>query len=98
MATHPHARWRMPREFSVRLRSWGDETVAYHDGSGDTHLLGPIEAAAIHALRQTPSDLDGLTRQVAADLGLPPDTELATHLAALIDEFRKLGLVEPDVT
>lgn len=88
----------MPREFSVLLHSWGDETVAYHDGSGDTHLLGPVEAAAIRALQQSPADVDDLTRQVATDLNVPPDTDLATHLAALILEFHKLGLVEPDVS
>ncbi len=96
MVTQSHSRWRMPREFSVQLRGWGDESVAYHDGSGDTHLLGPVEAAAIRALQQSPADVDSLTRQVAADLNLPPDPDLAAHLAVLIDEFHKLGLVEPD--
>jgi len=98
MVTHSHSRWRMPREFSVLLRSWGDETVAYHDGSGDTHLLGPVEAAAIRALQESPANVEDLTRQVASDLNVPADTELATHLTALVREFHKLGLVEPDLT
>lgn len=98
MVTQSHPRWRMPREFTVQLHSWGDESVAYHDGSGDTHLLGPVEAAAIRALQKSPADVDGLTQQVAMELGLPPDTDLSTHLTALIQEFRKLGLVEPDPT
>ena len=98
MVTQSHPRWRMPREFSVQLHSWGDESVAYHDGSGDTHLLGPVEAAAIRALQQSPADLEDLTRRVATNLDLPPDADLAAHLAALVLEFHKLGLVEQDVT
>ena len=96
MVTQSHPRWRMSRAFSVQLHSWGDESVAYHDGSGDTHLLGPVEAATIRALQKSPADVDGLTRDVAVDLNLPEDAELATHLNALIREFHKLGLVEPD--
>lgn len=96
MTTQPQPRWRLPQDFSVALHSWGDETVAYHDGAGDTHLLGPVEAAALRALRRAPDGLDGLTRQVAAALDLAPDAALAAHMAALVQEFHKLGLVEPD--
>lgn len=96
MTSHRPLRWRLPRNFQIHLQSWDDETVAYHSGSGDTHLLGPVETAALHALQRQAADVGNLARHVAADLDLPADQELIAHLDALMLEFQKLGLVEPD--
>lgn len=97
MTSNEASRWRLPRGFPIRLQSWDDETVAYHDGSGDTHLLGPVEAAAIRALQRRPANVEGLMQEVAAELNLPADAVLRAHLDALVYEFHKVGLIEPDV-
>lgn len=45
---------------ALHLRSWGDEFVAYHALSGDTHLLDAQTGRLLQTLQQTPADIQTL--------------------------------------
>ena len=43
-------RWKVHANSDLRWRSWQDDSVLYHGASGDTHLLDPVAAEALHFL------------------------------------------------
>ena len=50
-------RWRLSTT-SIAWRDLDGDIVVYHDGSGDTHHLGPLAGAAIRALAEHSSGLE----------------------------------------
>lgn len=88
--------WRVPVQAQLHWRTWGDEVVAYHAASGDTHVLNRAAAAALHAMQQGPRDRDALCRIVAEQLQADPtDDELLAIVDQMLGDFDELGLIEP---
>ncbi len=50
-------RWRLAAA-SIAWRDLDGDIVVYHDGSGDTHHLGPLASATIRALAQHAGGLE----------------------------------------
>jgi PqqD family protein of HPr-rel-A system len=90
-------KWRVLPSFELHWRddpSWGDSAVVFHPGSGDTHLLNPLAAEALHALSESPLDAGELTQHLALRME-GASSELAAQLRQLLQEFDDLGLIEP---
>lgn len=80
---------------SLHWRRWGDEFVLFDVGSGQTHQLPPITAAALMMLEAAPGDLAELSARVASELGIAQDVQLANAMSAALDSLQLVGLIEP---
>lgn len=88
-------RWRTNPEWELVWHSWDDdETVVFHSGSGDTHILNPIAAAALHALAANALSVEELAETIASHEGMLADGELVQNMQWLLHEFDELGLIE----
>ena len=74
---------------------WEDGVVVYNLDSGNTHLLNPIAGRALKCLAESPADVTGLARELAAQAGLEPDDELHENVTNLVKHLDSLGLIEP---
>lgn len=81
----------------VRLhwRGWGHEAVAYEAVSGEMAVLDALEAAVAGCFESGPRDLQSLTEELAADMGLAPDADLTARLRAIIEDFVARGWLQP---
>jgi PqqD family protein of HPr-rel-A system len=95
MSAHANKIWKVVDVGRLRWRFWDGESVVFHPASGDTHLLNPVAAEALHVLQQGPLDAGALARSVASRLDLEADGELAEKVGRLLDELGQLGLIEP---
>jgi PqqD family protein of HPr-rel-A system len=86
--------WHVVGAFELLWRSWGDEVIVYHTGSGDTHLLSPAAAEVLRTLQRTPTNAKELTAQVAASLKTPPDEEFELHIEDVLATLNRLGIIE----
>ena len=98
MDTPPSTVWQVSEGCQFVWQLWDDEYVVFDHGSGSTHFLDPVAAEALQKLVASPSDLPGLTRQIAARVGAEPDSSLEQRIRETLDRFREAGLVEPSLT
>jgi PqqD family protein of HPr-rel-A system len=88
--------WRALATSELHWRTWGDEVVAYHAASGDTHVLNPAAAAALRAMQQEPRDRDALCHIVGDLLQTDPaDEQLVAIVERMLGDLDELGLIEP---
>jgi len=86
------SRWR--REPHVHCRRLGHSVVAYHAGSGDTHLLSPLSGAILEIMVEAPAGRGYEVSEIGArrDLEATED-ELLEALTTLADA----GIVRSDL-
>ena len=84
----------------LHARVWEDEGVIYDEFSGHTHLVTSFAAATLTQLRQQQAPLPTgyLAAQLAETLALERNEEFDAALAANLNEFERLGLVERSQT
>ncbi len=87
-------RWTAVSGFDLHWCSWGDESIVYNDGSGDTHLLSPVDAEALKSLQQAPANIPELAERIASALNIEADDEFFFYLETLLTQLEKLGLIE----
>jgi PqqD family protein of HPr-rel-A system len=68
--------------------------VVFDERSGDTHLLEPVAATALRALRGSPATTEELLQRVCAELGLALEPELRRSFEQLVRRLDELGLIE----
>jgi len=86
--------WTVPP--GVRWRAWEGEVVAFHPGSGDTHLLAPIAGALLEAVASGITSKEALLRHVAHHLDLPSDDALAAIVEEALATLVRRGLLSED--
>ncbi|MBJ7312441.1 HPr-rel-A system PqqD family peptide chaperone [Rugamonas sp. CCM 8940] len=93
--------WRMSVGQLAASRHWDDEFVVYNNLSGDTHLLGADAMLVLQRLQQGEADeaaLLALLRDSAAPTTAAAPAaghaELATELAQMLDDLRRLALID----
>jgi PqqD family protein of HPr-rel-A system len=88
-------RWGWVSGFALHWRSWDSETVVYHEGSGETHLLGPIESAVLARVHHQAATRAELAAHLEALLETGSIPELADYVGKLLNQLMGLGLIEP---
>jgi PqqD family protein of HPr-rel-A system len=88
-------RWRINRRTHLHWRRLGDDWVVFDDGSGDTHQLDAISAAALMCFEAEPHDLESLIAILAGEFRLPLGDALSRKTDGLIAQLGRLGLIEP---
>lgn len=76
------------------IRSFGQETVVFHEGSGDLHLLNDVATAVLSKLRDPSPPAATLAADVAESLGYESDPEFEQQVARLVRDFDRLGLIQ----
>ena len=89
------ARWRLNRHSHLHWRRLDDDWVVFDAGSGDTHQLDAISAAALMCLEAEALDLPRLIEVLKSELDLPADGSLSTKLEHLLDQLSSFQLIEP---
>ena len=87
--------WRLKSLCSLNWRRFGDEWVAYDEGSGDTYRMDTLSAVTLMCLAEAPGSLPDLTTQVAIETDLPAGEELSQALASVLETYAGEGLIEP---
>ena len=88
--------WRAINRDGLHLRAWDDESVVYDEFSGHTHLLSSFAGESLSQLcgQQAPLSAALIADQLAAELEIERDAGFDQALAACLDAFERLGLVE----
>jgi PqqD family protein of HPr-rel-A system len=76
----------------LQLHTWGDEFVAYHPLSGDTHLISSVTGHILVNLQQFPLTTHALCKLLASHLEAFDELEL--KIDSILIELDKLALIE----
>jgi hypothetical protein len=86
--------WRLNPRSCLHYRHWGHEWVVFDVGSGQTHEMDTVSAAALMQFEGGWLSLSDVCRGVQSDLELPAQTDLGATLGPLFGQFCELGLLE----
>lgn len=87
--------WALNPASGLHWRSWDDEWVVFDQGSGQTHLMHPVQAVALMQFDARASlSFEQLLDRVATDMSALPHSDLAGALSLAIDQLVGLGLLE----
>jgi len=77
-------------------RHWDGEYVVYNNLSGDTHLLGADAMLVLRRLQQGEADTAALLAALREDADAPAAARaaLAAELEAMLDDLRRLALID----
>lgn len=87
------ARWRVISGFRLHRRSWEDGTVVFHEGSGDTHMLGEIETQALAYLEEHSASVAGLVDALSR-FGNQAGDDFFHYIERVIVQLERLGIIE----
>ena len=85
-------RWRSRPADELALLEFDDDFVAFHRPSGKTHLLNAASHFLIFGILAEARDFDTIAEMVADGAGT--DDEFVARLAAMLERFEDLGMVE----
>jgi PqqD family protein of HPr-rel-A system len=92
--------WRSVPRAALQFREWDDHIVVRNDQSGSTHLLGPLAGRVLQMLVE--GDCAKTINDLAARLNEEPSevdgSDWPTAIEAILSEFQRLGLAEPEST
>jgi PqqD family protein of HPr-rel-A system len=97
MSSPSALRWRSVRADAIVWREWDDEFVVRNERSGSTHLLAPLAGSVLQVLLEADGALSVV--DIAARLGDPvaaAGPEVYAAIDAVLSEFKRLGLAEPE--
>jgi len=97
MSSPSALRWCSVPPDAIAWREWDGEFVVRNERSGSTHLLGPLAGSVLQILLEADGALS--VADIAARLSDPavaagPDQY--TAIDAVLSEFKRLGLAEPE--
>lgn len=97
MSSPSALRWRSVSPDAIAWREWGGEFVVRNERSGSTHLLAPLAGSVLQVLLEADGALS--VADIASGLGDPPAAAAPDRYAAIdavLSEFKRLGLAEPE--
>ncbi len=86
--------WRLNPSSGLHWRCWDDEWIVFDQGSGQTHLMNPVTAAALMQFDTQCLSFQQLLDKVAADMSVTTSSELASALSSAVEQLVGLGLLE----
>ena len=98
MSSPSALRWRSVPPDAIVWREWDDEFVVRNERSGSTHLLAPLAGSVLQVLLEADGALS--VADIAARLGdhlaAAPASDQCAAIDAVLAEFKRLGLAEPE--
>lgn len=86
--------WRVSEDFVILWEEWGDDTIIYHSGSGQTHLLNEIAVYVLQFLQRGSASFSSLLVGLDENIEGGLNAGIRQHVRELLDRFELLGLVE----
>lgn len=87
--------WRPNPLIELHWRDWGEDSVVLEACSGQLFQFDPLSAATMACFEEGPRRFDEVLDALSSDLGVTPDGEFRDTLLAIVEEFRRLGWLEP---
>lgn len=99
MSSPSALRWRSAPADAIAWREWDGEFVVRNERSGSSHLLGPLAGSVLQVLLEADDAMS--VADIAARLGDPSAAAAAgpedyAAIDAVLSEFKRLGLAEPE--
>lgn len=90
-----NALWKANSPTHFHWAEWadGEETVFFHQGSGETLLLNPLGVFLLKTICENPVSSETLTQLTAMYFGLPMDEDLTRTIKTSLFTFERKGLV-----
>lgn len=95
MSADDPAVYRVSPILDLHWRDWGDDSVVLEGTSGQMFQFDALSAALMACFEEGPRSTATVTEQLATDLAIAPDAEFVDTVNAVVEEFRKLGWLEP---
>lgn len=90
--------WRSVPPDAIAWHEWDGEFVVRNERSGSSHLLGPLAGSVLQVLLEADGALS--VADIAARLGdhlaAAPARDQYAGIDAVLSEFKRLGLAEPE--
>jgi PqqD family protein of HPr-rel-A system len=87
--------WRINPLIELHWRDWGEDSVVLEARSGQLFQFDPLWAAMMACFEEQPHSVAAVTDALAADLGAVADDEFRETVANAVQEFHRLGWLEP---
>jgi PqqD family protein of HPr-rel-A system len=93
-------RWRSVSRDALLCREWDHNVVVRNDRSGSTHLLGPLAGRVLQILAEADcaKSIEELKARLGEELSEDDASDWPAAIEAILSEFHRLGLAEPDPT
>jgi PqqD family protein of HPr-rel-A system len=79
----------------LHWRDWGGDSVVLEACSGQLFQFDPLSAALMACFEEGPRTAEEVAQALASDLAQGADGELHETVLAVVQEFRRLGWLEP---
>ena len=87
--------WRKAPQVELHWRDWGADSVVFEARSGQTLQFAPLAAAVMASFEEHACSFEDLSVTMAHDLGTTLDNELRSALTSIVEQFDRLGWIEP---
>lgn len=88
--------WKLNEMASLSWRCWNDEWAVFDVGSGQTHQMDTLTAAALMIVEVAPASTSELLIKVAEDFSVPNDSILSDVLSDILMRLETTGLIESE--
>lgn len=91
-------RWRSVPPDVIACREWEGEFVVRNERTGSSHLLGPLAGRVLQVLLHANAALcvTDIAAQLSDELAVTDGTDRHAAIDAILSEFHRLGLAQPD--
>lgn len=92
------APWRVRPLVSLTWHEWPEGSVAFDEVSGQIVEFDVLAAAVMACLEASPTAIPDIAETLAADLGQHSDDEFLAVIGQIVEQFHRLGWVEPIIS
>ena len=90
--------WRSVPPDAIAWHEWDGELVVRNEGSGSSHLLGPLAGSVLQVLLEADGALSvaDISAALRDDLAATAAPDRCAAIDAVLSEFKRVGLAEPE--
>lgn len=89
------SRWALNPLIEPHWHDWGQDSVVLEARSGQLFQFDALSAAVMACFEDGATELDEVIADLARDLDAASDGEFGDTVRALVEEFHRLGWLEP---
>lgn len=87
--------WKIRSVLEMHWREWGEDSVVFEARSGQIFQFDALSSAVIGCLEAKPLTTSEVCATLAQDLEGSPADELDTAIVQIVNDFHRLGWLEP---
>ena len=94
MTDYIGSKWRIYEGYEILNRSFGDQYVVYHCGSGDTHLLDQVSFCVLNELNGQVRSFEQLLEKLTEEFEFELPEQSQNYLSNLMSELQNQTIIE----